>query len=177
MKPHYLSRHVLLALTLIGVGACSQSNESVSTDTTTTGAAVARFDPATGQIPQTNDLLLLGTQDGTLNIPTATITNAGQLGLINTLNTLDGFGLTAPIAATFGSGLNTASLQVGNSVRVFEVVKDAATQAITGVTRELTAAELFVTATGTQQETLALLPLKPLRESTSYLVVLTNAIR
>ncbi len=177
MKLHYLSRSVLLALTLVGVGACSQSNESVSTDTTTTGAAVARFDPATGQIPQTNDLLLLGTQDGTLNIPTTTITNAGQLGLINTLNTLDGFGLTAPIAATFGSGLNAASLQVGSSVRVFEVAKDAATQAITGVTRELTAAELFATAAGTQQETLTLLPLKPLKESTSYLVVLTNAIR
>lgn len=180
MKRHYLSHSIVLAVTLLGLGACSNSSDydfSANANATSGSAAVARFDPRNGVIPQTNDLLLAGTTDGTLNIPTATITNPGQLGLVNNLNTLDGFGLTAPITAAFGASLKASSLQLGSSVRVFEVRKDAATQAITGVTREVTASELFATAAGAAQDTLALVPLTPLKESTSYLVVLTNGIR
>ncbi|SEA21420.1 Alpha/beta hydrolase family protein [Thiothrix caldifontis] len=181
MKLQLLSRNILLALAVSGLGACGDSSDydfsANANGTTGRGTAVARFDPRSGVIPQTNDLLLAGSTDGTLNIPTATITNPGQLGLVNSLNTLDGFGLTAPITAAFGASLKAGSLQTGSSVRVFEVRKDVATQAITGVVREVTAAELLATAVGTQQDTLALVPLKPLKESTSYLVVLTNAIQ
>lgn len=180
LKP--LSRSVLFALSLLGLNACNDSNESDVNTTangtsTTSGTAVARFDPLAGVIPQTSDLLLAGSQDGTLNIPTANITSPGQVALVNTLNTLDGFGLTAPITAAFGGGLKAASLQLGSSVRIFEVLKDAKTQAITGVTRELGAADMLVTATGDNNATLALVPLQPLKESTSYLVVLTNAMQ
>lgn len=182
MKLRHLQASVLLALGLLGLNGCNDSNDydfNASTDSATAGggSAVARFDLVSGVIPQANDLFLAGSKDGTLNIPTASITNTGQLALATALNTLDGFGLTAPIAAVFGNGLNTASLQVGSSIHVYEVTKDAATQAITGVVRELGAADLLATATGDNKDTLVLLPLKPLKESTSYLVVLTNAIK
>lgn len=182
MKLHHLSRAVLLALSLLGLGACSDSsdydfNASANSSATGSGSAVARFDPRSGVIPQTNDLLLAGSQDGTLNIPTASITSSGQLALVNALNTLDGFGLTAPITAAFGNALDVASVKIGSSVRVFEVSKDASTQAITGVVRELGATEMLATATGSNSDTLALVPLRPLKESASYLVVLTNALK
>ena len=182
MKLRQLSWGVMLALGLLGLSACHDSsdydfNASVNSTASGGGSAVARFDPRAGVIPQTNDLLLAGSQDGTLNIPTASITSPGQLALVNTLNTLDGFGLTAPMTAAFGNALDAASLQVGSSVHVYEVTKDAATQAITGVTRELGAAEMLATASGSNSDTLALFPLKPLKESTSYLVVLTSAIK
>ncbi|EIJ35090.1 lipase [Thiothrix nivea] len=182
MKLHHLSRAILLALSLLGLGACSDSsdydfNASANSSATGSGSAVARFDPRSGVIPQTNDLLLAGSQDGTLNIPTASITSSGQLALVNALNTLDGFGLTAPITAAFGNALDVASVKIGSSVRVFEVSKDASTQAITGVVRELGATEMLATATGSNGDTLALVPLRPLKESASYLVVLTNALK
>lgn len=182
MKLHHLSRAVLLALSLLGLGACSDSsdydfNASANSSATGSGSAVARFDPRSGVIPQTNDLLLAGSQDGTLNIPTASITSSGQLALVNALNTLDGFGLTAPITAAFGNALDVASVKIGSSVRVFEVSKDASTQAITGVVRELGATEMLATATGSNSDTLALVPLRPLKESASYLVVLTNTLK
>ena len=169
---------IVLALSLYGLSACNDSsdydfNSSNTTATNTTAYAV--FDPTTGNIPQTNDLLLRGSTDGTLNIPTSSITNAGQLALVNTLNGLDGFGLTAPISANFGANLDKNSVKMGSSVRVFEVTKNATTQAITGVVRELGTADLLAT-TSSNTSSLVLLPLKPLKESTSYLVVLTKGI-
>ena len=169
---------IVLALSLYGLSACNDSsdydfNSSNTTATNTTAYAV--FDPTTGNIPQTNDLLLRGSTDGTLNIPTSSITNAGQLALVNTLNGLDGFGLTAPISANFGANLDKNSVKMGSSVRVFEVTKNATTQAITGVVRELGTADLLAT-TSSNTSNLVLLPLKPLKESTSYLVVLTKGI-
>ena len=90
---------------------------------------------------------------------------------------LDGFSTIAPIATDFGTTLDQASLVAGQSVRVFEVTSDPATGAVTGVTRELTAAEIVPAAAGQNMTTLAILPLQPLKESTTYMVVLTNGIK
>lgn len=169
-----------LACMTLGLSGCGGSDNydfSSTANNTATSNSTAVFDPTTGNIPQTNDLLFRGQTDGTLNIPTSSTTSAGQLALINTLNGLDGFGLTAPITANFGGSLDKNSVSIGSSVRVFEVVKDVTTQAITSVVRELTAADLLATTTGTNNSTVVLLPLKPLKESTSYLVVLTKGIK
>lgn len=133
------------------------------------------FDPANGIIPTTNDLLFRGTTDGTLNIPTTGL-SASQLPLYEAINSLDGFGLTTPITANFSNLMDAASVKVGSSVYVYEVKKDAATGAVLSIESELTAADIYATPTA-DGKTLVLLPLKPLKESTSYMVVLTNSIK
>lgn len=133
------------------------------------------FDPANGIIPSTNDLLFRGSTDGTLNIPTANLP-AAQLPLYEAINSLDGFALTAPITANFSNVMDASTVKVGSSVYVYEVKKDPATGAVVSVEGELSTADVYATTTA-DGKTLVLLPLKPLKESTSYMVVLTNSIK
>lgn len=133
------------------------------------------FDPANGIIPSTNDLLFRGSTDGTLNIPTTNLP-AAQLPLYDALNSLDGFALTAPITAAFSNVMDASTVKIGSSVYVYEVKKDLATGAVQSIEKELTAADIFATTTA-DGKTLVLVPLKPLSESTSYMVVLTNSIK
>ncbi len=128
------------------------------------------FDPANGKIPANNDLLFTGSTDGTLNIP-----NPSSNPLITQINQLDGFSTSNPIIADFGMALDPASVIVGDSVHVYEITKAGA--AITGVVRELTNAELIVRILGDDAKSLALIPFPPLKENTSYEVVLTNKIK
>lgn len=132
------------------------------------------FDPQAGDIPSTNDLLFQGSEDGTLNIPTAGA-DAGRKALLDTLNTLDGFTLTAPITVAFNSTIEAESVVIGSTVHVFEVTKDPASGAVLSVERELGSADMLATVNDAAN-TLVLLPLKPLAESSSYMVVLTNSI-
>jgi len=129
------------------------------------------FDPAAAKIPATNDLLFKDSADGTLNIP-----NPDNNPLITAINQLDGFSTSTPFTADFGMSLAPASLVVGDTIHIFEVTKNAQ-GAVTSVVRELTAAEIIATPTGDKATTLALIPRAPLKESTSYLVILTNAIQ
>ncbi|HIO93284.1 MAG TPA: lipase [Leucothrix mucor] len=129
------------------------------------------FDPANGNIPTTNDLLFAGSTDGTLNIP-----NTSNNPIIAAANELDGFSTTIPVTADFGMSLDPTSLMLGDTVRVFEVVKNAQ-GAVLSVTKELTTADIIVAPTGAKATTLALVPRKPFKESTSYLVVLSNGIK
>ncbi|HID83098.1 MAG TPA: lipase [Chromatiales bacterium] len=137
------------------------------------GKSEATFDPANGVLPQPNNLAFGA--DGTLNIPIEP--NDPAASTKTALNMLDGFSTIAPIATDFGTTLDQASLVIGQSVRVFEVTSDPATGAVTGVTRELTATEIFPAAAGQNLTTLAISPLQPLKESTTYMVVLTNGIK
>ena len=129
------------------------------------------FDPAAQKIPTTNDLLFRGSTDGTLNIP-----NPDNNPVLAAINELDGFSTTIPMTAEFGMSLDPASLTIGDSIRVFEVTKNAQ-GAVTSVLRELTPAEMVAAPTGEGASTLALVPRVPLKESTGYLVVLTNGIK
>ncbi len=136
-------------------------------------SSTAIFSPADGG-PSTNNLLFAGSTDGTLNIPVAD--DDPRKPLIDQLNTLDGFSTTNPIATSFDTSLDASSLVVGESIRVFEV-STTATGAVTGVVSELAPNEITAVATGSENKTLALVPLKPLKESTTYMVVLTNGIK
>lgn len=128
------------------------------------------YDPLSGDIPTTNDLLFSGSTDGTLNIP-----NSSNNPVIDAVNTLDGFSTSSPITADFGMSIDPASLVLGKSLHVYEVIKNAQ-GAIISVTRELTDTEITTVVIGDEKSTLALVPRAPLKENTSYLVVLKKSI-
>lgn len=134
----------------------------------------ATFSPADSVIPFPNNLLMSGSQDGTINIPVVDPEDYSNPQVA--LNALDGFSTTAPITTGFSQAINPDSLVLGETVRVFEVTSDPATGAVTGLVSELTRAQIAVSAVGADNDTLALIPIVPLSESTTYLVVLTNGI-
>lgn len=162
-----LSSYHALAYDFAGSQIAAQNNYSP--------ALSPLFDPANGILPSTNDLLFRGSTDGTLNIPTTNLP-AAQLPLYDAINSLDGFALTAPITAAFSNVMDASTVKVGSSVYVYEVKKDLTTGAVTSIESELTAADIYATPTA-DGKTLALVPLKPLKESTSYMIVLTNSIK
>ncbi len=128
------------------------------------------FSPAEGG-PTTNNLLFAGTTDGTLNIP-----NPDNNPVLAALNTLDGFSTTNPIVTHFSTPLDPASLAIGSSIRVFEV-STTAQGIVTKVNRELGKQEILAKTIDPGNKTLALIPLKPLKESTTYMAVLTRGIK
>jgi len=133
------------------------------------------FDPAAGKLPTTNDLFFVNLADGSVSADgTLQIPNTSENPIIPQINTLDGFSTSNPIIAEFGTPIDQASLAIGSSVRVFEVSKTQG--AVTGVVREITAAEMSAVAIG-DGTSLALVPHAPLKESTSYMVLLTNLIK
>ncbi len=179
MKQNKLALLCLSAL--LGLSACSDSSDydfdasQEEAENEYSPSLAPIFDPANGKIPSTNDLLFAGSTDGTLNIPTANA-SAAQKPLFDIINTLDGFGLSSPFTADFSNTIDPESVGIGSSVHVFEVTKDPATSAVTGVVSELGAADMLATVNSTA-DALAFLPLRPLKESTSYMVVLTNSIK
>ena len=129
------------------------------------------FDPAGGNIPMPNDLAFkYDPNDGTINID-----NPSGNPVIAAINELDGASTSNPMITTFGMPLDPATLIVGDTIRIFEVSR--AGPAVTGVLREVTAAEIIVKVVGENVDTLALIPFPPLKESTSYEVVLTTGIK
>ncbi len=136
----------------------------------------AVFDPSSGKIPPTNDVLFSGSDDGTLNIPDNPQDSDGQKAVKAALNDLDGFSTTAPITTNFSTSLDPESVKLGETVRVFELQKTDSK--ITGIAGELkTPAKLFATATGANNTTLAVLPTQPLKPKTGYMVILTNGLK
>ncbi|MBX2823572.1 MAG: Ig-like domain-containing protein, partial [Gammaproteobacteria bacterium] len=137
-------------------------------------AATANFDPATGDIPFPNNLLFNGSEDGTLNIPLGEVDPTDISNPLVSLNALDGFSTTEPFTLGFSNDIDPASLVLGETVHVFEVVADPATTAVTAITRSLTAADVLLTVSG--GNTLAVVPLQPLAENTDYMVIVTNGV-
>ena len=177
-----------LALSSLFLAACSSSSNSPrAVDTPpannnngspVTGVLTARFDPATSTIPLPNNLLLSGTTDLTLNPPVANPANFGDP--LVAISTLDGWSTTAPFTASFSAAPAAASLVPGTSIRVFEVTLTGPGGGVTGVTRELAGGTEFVAAlapSDTTGRTLAIVPTAPLKQLTSYMVVVTDDVR
>lgn len=152
-----------------------------------TGIITAEFNPSAGLLPFPHNLFFNGTGDLTLNIPiTSTNPNDPAVGLTRALNSLDGFSTTEKWIVNFKrncvsagcagpASIDPASVIPGHSVRVFQVT----TQQIffvTGVVRELVAGVDFF-ATAAPGGIVAIIPLKPLPELSTFMVVLTNDIR
>ncbi len=157
MKKRLVTLAAAVSIALAGCGGSSGYDFDTLPQFSTTLSSV--FDPAAGKIPSINDLLFLGSADGTLNIPLDGLSE-GEQALAGMLNTLDGFGLTTPVTAAFSTNIAPDSLVLGQTVRVFAVT--TAGGAVTGVTGELSNGDALVTLDSTGMN-VVVVPLKPLK--------------
>lgn len=182
-----------IVATLLG---CEETPSTANQDAINESGFFARFSPSDKIIPFPNNVLFAGSVDGTLEIPlpaptTTPCNNLGEVALKTALNDLDGFSTTAPITTTFSSAVDTTSLVIGDSVRVFEVTLSGTGGFVTGITRELDSSEVTAGASSVDNEiinaecdseglgknTLVISPLKPLAANTSYLVALSKGVK
>lgn len=178
MKARFLLAATLSSLLLAACGGSSNEGRGVPVAPVppVSGIITARFDPAASPsvLPSAINLAFQGTADLTLNPPVADPTNFGDPAVA--VSTLDGFGTVTPVTTSFSRAPNPSTLTPGNGVRVFEVTLSGPGGAVTGVERELTAQEFAVSPTAQGSAQVAIVPLQPLKQITSYMVVLTNAI-
>ncbi len=175
-----------MALLLTACGGSSTDSGSEGTNGCTvncggdpTGILTAVFDPSNGQLPFPINLLFIGTTDLTLNIPVDDPTNFGDPAVA--LSNLDGFSTVAPWAINFvgkdgrATTIDPDTVGSGSSVRVFEVTTALGSIAPNGLVAELIPGQEFV-AVAASAQTVAIVPLKPLKELTTYMAVLTSGI-
>jgi hypothetical protein len=175
-----------LALSSLLLAACSGSSNApraVSAPPATnddgsvvTAVITARFDPSVSVVPSPINLVLLGTRDLTINIPVANPNNFADPQVA--INALDGFSTTAPVTFQLSTPPRTSSLN--GSIRVFEVTLTGPGGRVTGVVRELASPGEFVvaqTTSDTTGRTVAIVPTKPLKQLTSYMIVVTNGVK
>ncbi len=184
MQARLITAALLPALLLVACGGGSNSPRAVDTppSNNNNGAPVtaiitARFDPTAGAIPFPSNLLLSGTTDLTLNIPVADPGNFGDPKVA--MNALDGFSTTSPWTTSFSAPPKVATLLAGQTIRVFEVTLSGPGGGVTGITRELQGGAEFVvalTSSDPSGRTLAIVPLQPLQQLTSYMAVITNGV-
>jgi Pla-1/cef family extracellular lipase len=188
MKKLVISLAIASALGLSGCGG----NETIADvkkapEAVITPLARIVFDPSAGILSVPNDLLFSGTTDGTLNMPL----DAGADGSDPTfaLSALDGWSTVNPFVLSIDFPTQT-TLDAGSvfnpaSVKVFEATMggDLTDADCTTVTRgfackivgELTFGVDFI-AKGVGNN-VAIVPIKPLKPKTTYIVALTNNIR
>lgn len=193
MKKLLLVSAIGVALGLVGCGSGDEAPVSEQQQFEPNAARVV-FDPSNGEVPVPSNILLSGTQDGTLNIPVADPTDGSDPQVA--INGLDGWGTHSTLTFSFSLPLDengdrisidAASLEAAGSIRIFETVMGgtaaageacaAASPAATcAVVAELThGVDFTVVATG--DNGVAVLPLRPWKPKTGYAVVLTNAIQ
>jgi len=169
-----------ILLSFLALGACSDG-----TDFDFEGNRQAAVDAAPPpDLPFPNTALFAvadgETSDGTLNIPLDDDVDPNDFSNPQVaLNTLDGFSTTQPLQAGFdvplGTTIDPATVILGESVRVFEVNAEPANSfAVTGVISEVVAPAVTVSATA---DSVVVVPLFPLNQSTSYMVVVTNGVK
>ncbi|MBT8071217.1 MAG: hypothetical protein KJO80_12345, partial [Gammaproteobacteria bacterium] len=154
------------------------------------------FDPIGGILPSPTNFVYTGTTDLTLNIPVADPNNFSDPTVA--LNAQDGWSTTEPWVTGFANNgspdlssalvgsytnsvpgsIDPTTVTTGQSVRMFEVITSPTTGylAVTSIVRELTPGVEYVAVPASASQ-IAILPLKPLKEYTSYMAVLTNDIR
>ena len=177
----------VLAIALwVGIGlfvvGCADDEPDVTKVLPTGGRALFDPDPQAPALPFPTDLLFAGTEDGTLNAP-----NPDGNPVLAALNALDGFSTVAPMTTDFDAPLSADSLAVGDTVRVYEAetVVTPRGRVVTGVRRALGPDELLARVSPALPSepgvppgaTLQIVPTRPLRAGTTYLVALTDDIR
>ena len=187
MKKLVLSLAIISALGLSGCG--SETIEDVKKDVAENGTPVVAparvvFDPAGGVLSVPNDLLFTGTQDGTLNLPVADATDFSDPTVA--MSALDGWSTSNPfvlgIEFPAGTSLDGSSVFNPASVQIFEALMggDPGCETVPRgvactVVGELTFGVDFVTqASG---DSVAVVPLKPLKAKTTYILALTNNLK
>ncbi|MCP4989515.1 MAG: lipase [Colwellia sp.] len=184
MKKLALSLAIISAL---GLTACdSETIEDVKNDVAENGSAVkplARvvYDPSNGLLSVPNDLLFSGSVDGTLNLPVEDATDFSDPTVA--MSALDGWSTTNPFVLDIdfptGISLDAASVMNPESVKIYETLMggDAGCEAVPRgaackVVGELTFGVDFVAQA--KGNSIAIVPMKPLKGKTSYVVALTN---
>ena len=187
MKKLVLSLAIISALGLSGCG--SETIEDVKKEVAENGTPVVAsarviFDPSNGVLSVPNDLLFTGTLDGTLNLPVSDPTDFSDPTV--SMSALDGWSTSTPFVLDIdfpaGTSLDPNSVLSPASVKIFETLMggDPGCEAVPrgaacSVVRELTFSVDFITqASG---NSVAIVPLKPLKAKTSYIVALTNNLK
>ncbi|WP_426369177.1 VolA/Pla-1 family phospholipase [Pseudocolwellia sp. HL-MZ7] len=187
-------KKLLLSVTIAGVlglaGCDSESLKDVqqSVENNNSGIkASARvvFDPTNGLLSVPNDLLFQDTVDGTLNLPVDDASDESDPFVA--LSALDGWSTVNPfvLSIDFPTGTSLDADSVVGGVQVFEATMggDANDADCTSVTRgfackvvsQLTfGVDYFAQKSG---DSVAIVPLKPLKAETTYLVALTDALK
>ncbi len=184
MKKLALSLAIISAL---GLTACdSETIEDVKNEVAENGSTVkplARvvYDPSNGLLSVPNDLLFSGSVDGTLNLPVEDATDFSDPTVA--MSALDGWSTTNPFVLDIdfptGISLDAASVMNPESVKIYETLMggDAGCEAVPRgaackVVGELTFGVDFVAQA--KGNSIAIVPMKPLKGKTSYVVALTN---
>lgn len=134
---------------------------------------VALFEPAplegTPTLPYPNDLLFAGFDDPTLNIPNP----GGANPLVAAANLTDGFSTTAPLFTDLSGAVDFQTAAQGI------LVIDSSTGAplVAGEDIRITDYPPTLASTGDSRSRIQIKPLKPLKPSTRYLVVITEQLR
>jgi pimeloyl-ACP methyl ester carboxylesterase len=184
MQPRLLLATALSSALLAACSSSSNSPRAVDAPiarnddgTPVTGIITARFDPSNGVVPTPTDLFLSGTTDLTLNIPIANPSAPSSAPLV-ALNALDGFSPVAPWSFTMSAAPRANTLVAGQSIRVFKVSVNPTTRQVLAVQRELGAnTEYVVAPSPNDARTVAILPIKPLEQLSSYMVVVTDDVK
>ncbi|MFK7955272.1 MAG: hypothetical protein AB8B96_04195 [Lysobacterales bacterium] len=185
-----ISGITLVMLTVLaGCGGGSSAPRAVDTPPVvndngqpTTRILTATFDAAAGVVPLPNNLLFSGTTDLTLNLPIADPSDPAAAPL-QAINALDGWGTTTPWQAGFASAadasIDASTVLTGNTVRMFEVALAQPAGPVTGLVAELTPGVDYVATLSSRspsEESIVIVPLRPLKELTSYLAVITTGV-
>lgn len=190
MKKLVLSMAIAGALGLSGCD--SETIKDVEQDVAQNGPATLPktrvvFDPSAGVLSVPNDLLFTGTTDGTLNLPVDDPTDFSDP--LVAANALDGWSTNQPfvidMALPAGVSLDADSVFNPASVRLFEANMGGATattaecQAVSqgsacNVVGELAFGSDFVAQVS--GSSIAIVPLKPLKAKTSYILVFTDSM-
>ncbi len=178
-----------LSIFLFVLQACSSSSNSPRAvnappatnpdGNVTTGEVTPRFDPSAGVLPFPINLLFSGTGDLTLNPPTDDPTNFSDPAVA--LSALDGFSTTAPWSVQFRTNhaLDASTVVPGQTVRVFEVELNTIGGAPVNVQAELQPGVDFVAVVSSGDggvQSVVIIPLRPLKQITSYMAVITNGV-
>ncbi|GAB2682947.1 VolA/Pla-1 family phospholipase [Aliiglaciecola aliphaticivorans] len=196
MKKLLISTSIAAVFVLAGCGGGDELKEIQQDTTKTVPASRIMFDPSNSVLNVPNDLffaLVEVTDDGTLEMPdeVAGQANGGTPDFGNpsaALGALDGWSTQHPFTFSTshpeGVSLDAESVASAGAVRIFEGAIGGDLNApdctyvspITGckVGEELTfGVDFITTASG---DDVAIVPLKPFKESTSYYVVATNKL-
>jgi len=181
MKKLVLSLAIISALGLSGCD--SETIEDVKNDVAENGTPVVAsarvvFDPGAAEprLSVPNDLLFSGTTDGTLNLPADDITDYSDPTVA--MSAIDGWSTTNPFVLEIdfpeGTSLDASSVFDAASVKVYECEPKLLTENCT-VASELTFGVDFIAqASG---NSVAVVPLKPLKAKTAYILALTNNLK
>lgn len=190
MKKLAVSLAIISALSL---SACdNETIEDVQQDAVANGSAVTplsriAFDPSNSVISIPNDLLYSESADGTLNLPVEDATDFSDP--IVAMSALDGWSTTNPFLLAIdladGVTLDATSVSDPASIKIYQTLmggddsdedcKDLTRGLACKVVEELTF-EVDFTADAIGNN-VAVIPLKPFKGKTSYVVALTNNLK